>query len=205
MKGQRVGYIRVSSVDQNTQRQLDGMPLDRIFTDKASGKNADRPQLIEAMKYLRDGDELYVHSMDRLARNIDDLRSIVKQLTAKGVRVTFVKEAHTFTRETSEDSIANLMLNILGSIAQFERAIIKERQREGIAAAKSRGVYKGRSKKLDASTIENIQADLAAGAKKAVLARDHNVSRETLYRYLRLSNKGSSITSIPLDGIPNKE
>lgn len=197
MRGQRVGYIRVSSVDQNTQRQLDGVPLDRVFTDKASGKDTDRPQLIEAMNYLREGDELYVHSMDRLARNVDDLRSTVKQLIAKGVRVSFVKEGHTFTRKSRDNPMANLMLNILGSVAEFERAIILERQREGIAAAKARGVYKGRSKKLDDDTVAKIRADLSAGAKKAVLAREHHVSRETLYRYLRNATSKAPTKSHP--------
>jgi len=91
--GQRVGYLRVSTVDQNTDRQLDGIALDKVFTDKASGKDTNRPELTRALEYVREGDILVVHSMDRLARNLEDLRRIVRELTGRGVRVEFVKEA----------------------------------------------------------------------------------------------------------------
>jgi DNA invertase Pin-like site-specific DNA recombinase len=111
MAGQRIGYIRVSSLDQNTQRQLDGIELDRIFTDTASGKDTKRPQLEELLRFLRDGDTLVVHSMDRLARNLDDLRSLVQKLTKKGVRIEFVKEHLVFTGEDSP--LANLMLSVM--------------------------------------------------------------------------------------------
>src|SRR5580704_11144537 len=97
--GKRVGYVRVSSLDQNTGRQLEGLDLDRTFTDRASGKDVKRPQLQAALEYLRDGDVLVVHSMDRLARNLDDLRRIVTELTARGVQVQFVKEGMVFTGE----------------------------------------------------------------------------------------------------------
>ena len=91
--GQRVGYQRVSTVDQNTDRQLDGVELDKVFTDKASGKDANRPELARALEYVREGDTLVVHSMDRLARNLEDLRRIVRELTGQGVQVEFVKES----------------------------------------------------------------------------------------------------------------
>src|SRR5215213_6281038 len=97
MTGQRVGYIRVSTLDQQSGRQLEGLELDRTFVDHASGKDAKRPQLEELLNFVRTGDTVIVHSMDRLARNLDDLRRIVQTLTGKGVRIEFVKENLTFT------------------------------------------------------------------------------------------------------------
>ena len=144
--GKRVGYIRVSSVDQNELRQLDGVQLDKKFTDKASGSDTKRPQLQAALEYLRDGDVLVVHSLDRLARNLDDLRKMVTELTGRGVVVEFVKEQLTFTSE--DNAMSKLLLSAMGAFAEFERALIKERQREGIALAKQRGVYKGRKPSL---------------------------------------------------------
>ena len=129
----RVGYIRVSSVDQNTVRQLDGIAVERTFTDKASGKDTTRPALDEMLAFVRDGDTVIVHSMDRLARNLDDLRRVVRSLTGKGVRVDFVKESLAFTGDDSP--MATLLLSVMGAFAEFERALILERQREGIAAA----------------------------------------------------------------------
>src|SRR5438105_15371011 len=108
-KGHRVGYVRVSSVDQNAERQLDGIELDRVFTDKASGKDVKRPQLQAALEYLRDGDTLYVHSLDRLARNAEDLLRIVRELTERGVAVEFVKNRLRFNGDTA-DPMARLML-----------------------------------------------------------------------------------------------
>src|SRR6185437_7118784 len=138
-KGQRIGYIRVSSVDQNTARQLDGIDLDRTFTDKASAKDANRPKLQECLRFLRDGDTLYVHSMDRLARNLIDLRQMVEDLTARGVAVEFVKERLSFTADASP--MAKLLLNMMGAFAEFERELIRERQREGIALARAAGKF----------------------------------------------------------------
>src|SRR5438270_6093635 len=101
MLGQRIGYIRVSTLDQNTERQLEGVELDKTFTDKASGKDTKRPQLEILMSFVRSGDTVVVHSMDRLARNLDDLRRIVQTLTGKGVKIEFLKEHLTFTGEDS--------------------------------------------------------------------------------------------------------
>jgi DNA invertase Pin-like site-specific DNA recombinase len=178
----QVGYTRVSTVTQNTARQLDGMALDRVFEDRASGKDTNRPQLAECLKYLREGDTLHVHSMDRLARNLDDLRRIVKDLTGRGVAVKFEKEALTFTGETSP--MANLLLSMLGAVAEFERSIILERQREGIAIAKQEGKYKGRKPSLTPEKAEELRKRACAGEKKAALAREFGVSRETVYQYL---------------------
>lgn len=183
-KHQRVGYKRVSSADQNTVRQLDGEQLDRVFEDKASGKDTNRPALQEAIKYVRDGDTLVVHSMDRMARNTEDLLRLVRELKEKGASVEFVKERLTFSG-SSTDPFAALMMTMLGGFAEFERAIIRERQREGIAIAKEKGVYKGRKPALTADKIADLKARAAAGEKKAVLAREYGISRETLYQYLR--------------------
>lgn len=120
--GKRIGYIRVSSVDQNTARQLDGAQLDKVYTDKASGKDTNRPQLQAALDYVRDGDVLVVHSMDRLARNISDLLHTVATLNERGVVVEFVKEGLNFTGDDS--AISKLMLTIMGGVAEFERAMI---------------------------------------------------------------------------------
>jgi DNA invertase Pin-like site-specific DNA recombinase len=121
--------------------------------------------------------------MDRLARNLDDLRKLVMGLTKRGIRVEFVKEALTFTGEDSP--MATLLLNVMGSFAQFERELIKERQREGIAIAKKKGVYKGRKPSLTPEQAGELRKRVAAGEKKAGIARDFNISRETLYQYLR--------------------
>lgn len=183
-KGHTVGYIRVSSVDQNTERQLDGLTLDKTFTDKASGKDTKRPELQRALEFLREGDTLVVHSMDRLARNLDDLRKIVIGLTKKGVKVQFVKESLTFTGD--DNPMANLLLNLLGAVSEFERELIKERQREGIAIAKAKGnVYKGRKPSLSADRATDLCKRANAGENKAKLAREFGISRAALYVYLK--------------------
>jgi DNA invertase Pin-like site-specific DNA recombinase len=178
----RVGYIRVSTLDQNTDRQLDGVALDKVFTDRASGKDTARPQLQAALEYLREGDLLVVHSMDRLARNLDDLRRIVFDLTKRGVQVQFVKENLIFTGEDSP--MSNLLLSLLGAVAEFERSMIRERQREGIELAKKKGVYKGRKPALTAAQVAEIRKRVKAGEKKAALAAEYRISRQTLYASL---------------------
>jgi DNA invertase Pin-like site-specific DNA recombinase len=181
--GQRIGYTRVSSADQNNARQLDGIALDRIFADKASGKDVKRPHLDAALAFIREGDTLVVHSMDRLARNLDDLRRIVLQLTKRGVNVEFVKEHLTFTG--ADSPMANLLLSVMGAFAQFERELIKERQREGIAIAKARGnVYRGRVPSLTAEKAGLLRCRVAAGEPKAKLAREFGISRASLYNYI---------------------
>lgn len=181
-KGQRIGYVRISTYEQNADRQLDGIDLDRVFTDAASGKDTDRPQLHSLLAYAREGDTIVVHSMDRLARNVDDLRRLVQEQTRRRVRVQFLKENLLFTGE--ESPMANLMLTVLGAVAQFERDLIRERQREGIALAKQRGVYRGRKRKLTVERVAELRVR-AATEKKAGLAREFGISRETLYQYLR--------------------
>lgn len=183
MTGQRIGYVRVSTLDQSTARQLAGTDVDRTFEDKASGKDANRPELERMIDFAREGDTVFVHSMDRLARNLEDLRSIVRRLTAKQVRVEFVKEQLTFTGE--DTAMATLLLNVMGAFAEFERSLIRERQREGIALAKQRGAYRGRSPSLNPTSAAELRAKAAAGVPKAALARQYGISRETVYSYLR--------------------
>jgi len=183
LQGQRIGYIRVSSFDQNPERQLENVLVDKIFTEKASGKDTKRPQLDQLLSFAREGDTVVVHSMDRLARNLDDLRHLVQKLTKDGVRIEFIKESLTFTGEDSP--MANLMLSIMGAFAEFERALLRERQREGIALAKQLGAYRGRKKALSPEQVAELRRRVATGEQKAKLAREFGISRETLYQYLK--------------------
>lgn len=183
MKGSIIGYIRVSSTDQNTERQLDGVKLDKVFTEKLSGKDTNRPQLLALLEFAREGDKVVVHSLDRLARNLDDLRKTVNTLTQKGVSVEFIKEGLTFTGEDSPMSV--LLLSVMGAFAEFERALIRERQREGVAVAKAKGKYTGRKPTLNHPAIATLQQRAAAGENKTALAKEYGISRETLYKYLR--------------------
>jgi DNA invertase Pin-like site-specific DNA recombinase len=185
MTGKKIGYIRVSSFDQNPERQLEGILLDKRFIDKASGRDVNRPAFTELLNYVREDDVIIVHSMDRLARNLDDLRQVVQNLTSKKVQVQFLKENLTFTGEDSP--ISQLLLSVMGAFAEFERSLIKERQKEGIALAKKRGVYKGKAKTLTLENIQSIKERIGQGVPKAVIARDMDISRRTLYRYLEES------------------
>jgi DNA invertase Pin-like site-specific DNA recombinase len=186
MLGQRLGYIRVSTLDQHEERQLEGIEVAKTFTDKASGKDTKRPQLEILMSFVRTGDTVVVHSMDRLARNLDDLRRIVQTLTGRGVRIEFVKEHLAFTGEDSP--MSHLMLSVMGAFAEFERALIHERQREGITLAKQRGAYRGRRKSLSEAEVTQLRDRLTTGISKAQAAREFGVSRETLYQYLKAEN-----------------
>lgn len=186
--GQLVGYIRVSTLDQNTGRQeeqLLGLKLDAQFIEHASGRDTARPQLQAALKHLRIGDTLVVYSMDRLARNLDDLRLLVSDLTSRGVSVKFLKENMTFTGEDSP--MSKLMLSVMGAFAEFERSLIRERQKEGIAIAKADGKYKGRKAIMTPDRIALlVTKDNEYNHKnRAGLARELGISRETLYQYLR--------------------
>lgn len=185
MLGQRLGYIRVSTLDQHVDRQLEGIEVDKTFIDTASGKDTKRPQLELLMSFARTGDTVVVHSMDRLARNLDDLRRIVRTLTDRGVRIEFVKEHLAFTGDDSP--MASLMLSVMGAFAEFERALIHERQREGIALAKQRGAYKGRKKSLSQAEVAQLRERLTTGISKAQVARELGISRQTLYQYLSVA------------------
>ncbi|MGV0437368.1 recombinase family protein [Corynebacterium mastitidis] len=183
--GQRVGYARVSSLDQNLDRQLELLRAAgavQIYEEKVSGSTRHRPQLEEALRYLRKDDQLIVASMDRLARSLVDLHMIVEDLVSHGISVRFLREGQTYSAET--DPIAKLMLGLMGSVAEFERAIIRERQAEGIARAKARGVYKGRPKALTTDQVAQARQWVADGIPKAEVARRLGVGRTTLYKYL---------------------
>ncbi|GAA1713062.1 hypothetical protein GCM10009831_23470 [Dietzia cercidiphylli] len=185
-RGQRVAYVRVSAADQNEARQLEAVgECDRVYIEKQSARSrADRVKLEECIRYLRDGDELVVASMDRLARSLVDLKQIVGEITAKGASVEFVHERATYAAG-AQDPRADLMLSLLGAFAEFERAIIRERQAEGIAIAKAKGKYKGRKRVLTAEQIDKARARIEAGEGPSAIARDLGVGRSTLYRALQ--------------------
>ncbi|MGP5112900.1 recombinase family protein [Corynebacterium casei] len=183
--GQKVGYARVSSKDQNLERQTAALKKEkcfRIFDDTVSGSSTDRPGLDGALNYVRPGDQLVVMSMDRLARSLIDLHRLVDELTSQDISVKFLKEGQTYSLNSTP--IAKLMLGLLGSVAEFERAIIRERQAEGIARAKARGVYKGRAKALTDEQLAQAREWVDAGVPKAEVARRLGIGRTTLYNYL---------------------
>ena len=186
MSGKSIGYIRVSTISQNTERQLYGVELDRVYEDKCSGKNTDRPALKECLSYLRDGDILHCHSIDRLCRNLSDLLNLVQGLLARGVSVFFHKENMRFVAG-KPDQFQELQLSIIGAVASFERQMILERQREGIALARQRNAYKncGRKKALSVSQIDTIKQRIANGERKTALAREYGVSLQTVYTHCR--------------------
>lgn len=187
MKGQTIGYARVSSVDQNLARQLEQLKTehpDRIFEDKASGATTNRPAFQQMMEYVRGGDTIIVCSMDRLARNLADLLNITKELQDKEVSIRFLKESIKLDATGSDAAMTKLLMSMLGAVAEFERAMIRERQREGIELAKKRGVYKGR-KPTDIKIIEKAKEKIALGVPLAKAARDAGIARSTLYRQLQ--------------------
>lgn len=151
----RVGYVRVSTLDQNTDRQLDGLELDKVFSEKVSARTMKRPKLMEMLEYIREGDEVHVHDISRLARNIEDLHALVRTITGKGCTLRFEKENLTFTAD-QKDPFSQLLLSLLGAVYQFERSILLERQREGIELAKKAGKYKGRPPTIDQHAIQKL-------------------------------------------------
>lgn len=178
----KIGYIRVSSVDQNTARQLDGIDLDIRFEEHASAANRDRPELEKAMDFARAGDIFIVHSMDRLARDLQDLVSIVDELNDKGVAVQFIKEQLTIS--TDGNAISRFIMQVMGAVAEFERTLIRERQREGIEKAKERGVYVGGKPKLTAEEQAHLYDTYRDGMKIKQLQRYYGISRATVYNYI---------------------
>lgn len=181
--GKNVGYVRVSTGGQNVERQLVGVELDKVFTDRCSGGSSERPALREMFDWIREDDVVHVHSMDRLARNLEDLRDLVGRINGEGAAVKFVKEGLEFSGDDSP--MSELLLNLLGSVAQFERALIRERQREGIELAKKRGAYRGRKKALSGAAIADLRGRRKSGEGVSALARKFGVSRQTVYSYLK--------------------
>ncbi|HCG7753721.1 TPA: recombinase family protein [Vibrio parahaemolyticus] len=183
MNYQKVGYIRVSSADQNTDRQLVNLELDKTFTEKTSGRSKDqRPVLQQCLDYLREGDLLYVHSIDRLARNLLDLQHIINEVNNKGASVHFVSEGLEFSKK--DDPFAEFTLQMLGAFAEFERKLIITRQREGMAAARAKGKHIGRPS-ISEEVETQIRQKASEGVNKSQIAIDCNVSRQTVYRVLQ--------------------
>ncbi len=176
----KVAYRRVSTVEQNTARQLDGMAFDKEFTDKCSGKDRLRPKLAAALAFCRQGKTLTVHSMDQLAKNVIELLGLVKELTDKGVTVEFMHPSHLVFSPGKEDPMNTLLLQLLGAVAQFERSLILERQREGIAIAKTQGVYKGRKKSLTAEQTAELP-DVPQPVSRRLILQRCSASRGSRY------------------------
>lgn len=187
--GQTVGYVRVSSTDQNLARQMESIgPVDRIFEDKVSGgTRAGRCGLSDCLAYIRDGDTVRIASMDRLARSLTDLQQLVDEIVAKGAEVHFVKENQTYSA-SSNNSMGRLLLQVLGAFAEFERNLIRERQAEGIRIAKAAGKYRGRAKLLNSDQLERAQDLMEQGVPKTRIAAHLGVNRSTLYRALAREN-----------------
>lgn len=182
MSHQVVGYIRVSSQGQNIARQLEGIQLDKEFVDMVTGSNQDRAGLKECMEYVREGDRLLVHSIDRLARNLQDLQEIVDKLIKKGVSVQFIKENLTFNAH--KDPMATLTLQIMGAFAEFERTMIRARQKEGINAAKKAGKHLGRKPKVDNNFRKVVKDKRESCQSIRSIAIEMGVSRATIYKAL---------------------
>lgn len=179
----RVGYRRVSTVEQNFDRQELG-DVDRVFEEKVSGKDVDLAALIEMIEYVREGDEVVVYSIDRLARDLRDLQSIISDLNDKGVSVSFISEGLKFGAD-SNDAFAKLQLQMMGAFAEFERNIIRKRQAEGIAKAKERGVYSGRAKKINDRKIVELKQK---GYGATEIASEIGITLTSVYRALKAAS-----------------
>jgi len=194
MSGQVVGYVRVSSIDQNPARQLDGVEIDKKFLDKCSGSTTNRPALKDAMEYLREGDRLVVHALDRLGRNLRDLVNIVEHLVSKGVSVEFKKENLIFNGDDSP--MSKLLLHIFGGVAEFELSLAKERQREGQQKAKAMGKKIGRHKSLTLDHARQAKTLRATGLSMQKVADEMKISRKSVYNLmneLKASNKAEEV------------
>jgi DNA invertase Pin-like site-specific DNA recombinase len=174
-------YIRVSTVQQNTDRQLLNIDCDREYLEKLSGKDMNRPELQNMLNNLRKGDLVNCHELSRLARNTKDLLSIVDKIISIGASIKFHKENLTFDGSKTDDAFQTLMLTMLGAISTFERDLMLERQREGIAIAKQKGKYKGRPSSFSNAAIQSIKIEFARTSNKAELARKYGISRGYLY------------------------
>ena len=180
-----IGYIRISTSEQNLSRQLESVKLDKIFEEKISSTAITRPVLIECINYLREGDTLHVHCIDRLARNLGDLQNIVSSLNEKGVIVHFHTENMTFTSNASP--LQGLLFQTLEAFTQFEKNLIRERQQEGIERAKKEGRHLGRPRKISLEDKKDILIKLKEGKSPAVIAEEYGVSVSSVYK-LQSSN-----------------
>ena len=179
----KIGYIRVSTQEQNTDRQevlLEQLGVEELYIDKASGKNTDRPELKKMMAYVRRGDTVIVESISRFARNTRDLLNLMEQLSAKGVEFVSKKEAIDTTTPTGK-----FMLTVFGAVAELEREYILQRQREGITIARERGIYKGR-KPIDRPEFRQVVTLWRKGGITAVEAMKRlDLKSSTFYRKVR--------------------
>lgn len=179
----KIAYVRVSTVEQNEARQIEALKkygIDKWFTEKVSAKDTDRPQLQAMLEFAREGDIVYIHDFSRLARSTSDLLKLVELLQAKGVHLVSNKESIDTSTPTGK-----LMLTMLGAIYEFERTNLLERQREGVAIAKSQGKYKGRKEiKIDDFGAQ-YQRYLNRELSKVQLAKELNISRPTLDKLIR--------------------
>ena len=173
------GYKRVSTESQNLDRQ--DFPCTEEFVETISGAKKDRPELERMIKWLRKNDECHIWSIDRLARNLADLQSIISRINQKGATVRFLSENLTFSAN-DDDPFARLQLQLLGSFAQFERAITLKRQAEGIAKAKERGVYKGRKATIDVEAIKRMKDE---GLGATAIAKQLGIGRASVYRVMQ--------------------
>ncbi len=186
MTGQEVAYIRVSTIEQNTESQrviLSKIKIDKVFEEKISGKNAKRPELQAMLEYVREGDTVYVKDLSRLARNTKDLLNIVEYLANKGVRLKSIKE----NIDTSTN-FGKLMITFLAAIYEFERANLLERQRDGIAVAKMQGKYKGRKQVARPANFDEVYRKWQKREiKSSVAIRELNISEYAFYKFVRNS------------------
>jgi len=197
MTGKRIGYVRVSTYEQNPERQLDGLELDKKFIDKTTGRDVARPQLQQMLEYVREDDCIFVHSMDRFARSLKDLKQLVEDLVRRRIQINFLKEGLTFGYGT-DNAMHTLLLHLMGAFAEFELAFIKERQREGIERAKKLGRYKLTSPhKITGEKLEQLKHDLISTRKTMeTLAKEYGVTRVTIYRYKRRFKKEGMLTNV---------
>lgn len=186
----KIGYIRVSTQEQNTLRQevlMEQLGVDQIYIDRSSGKNANRPELKTMLEFVRKGDVVIVESISRFARNTKDLLELVEQLTAKGVEFISQKESIDTSTPTGK-----FMLTIFGAVAELEREYILQRQREGIAIAKEQGKYTGRPMKTPPD-FEKIVRQWRQGEMTAIEAGKRlGISKATFYRRLQSTKKVSA-------------
>ena len=183
----RIAYIRVSSIGQSTSRQdqqIEELNVDKIFREKISGKNIqDRPQFQMMLEYAREDDVIYCADLSRWGRSLIDIKTTITALTSKGVTVKFLKENLTFTTN-QEDPMSNLLLGILSSLSEWERAVIKSRQLEGVRIAQQNNVYKercGRKPKLTTEQVQEVKKKVSAGEARAAVAKEYGVSRQTVF------------------------
>ena len=188
VSGRRIGYIRYGVFEQNTKNELEHLALDQLFVDHASGKDTERPGLRELLHNVQYGDTVMAYSLEQFACSLDHLHRLVTDMTNRGARVELLKEELVFSGGDSDR-----LLSLMDALVKFERALVRERQREGIALAQKRNAYRGRKKVLSTERIEELHRRAGAGEPKTILAKEFGISRGTLYQYLRRRNKTGAL------------